>query len=49
MLLSREPYRWVEPKLYEKKLSAYAKEIKKGGTKRLLDAHHSRYQAMKGI
>ena len=31
MLLSREPYRWLEPKLYEKKLSDYAKEIKKGG------------------
>jgi len=33
MLLSREPYRWLEPKLYEKKLSDYAKEIKKGGNK----------------
>ena len=31
MLLAGEPYRWVEPKLYEKKLSDYAKEIKKGG------------------
>jgi len=31
MLLSREPYRWLEPKLYEKKLIDYAKEIKKGG------------------
>ena len=31
MLLSRELYRWIEPKLYEKKLSDYAKEIKKGG------------------
>ena len=30
MLLSREPYRWLEPKLYEQKLSDYAKEIKKG-------------------
>jgi ABC-type uncharacterized transport system YnjBCD ATPase subunit len=29
MLLSGEPYRWLEPKLYEKKLSDYAKEIKK--------------------
>jgi len=31
MLFSRELYRWIEPKLYEKKLSDYAKEIKKGG------------------
>ena len=31
MLLSREVYRWTEPKLYEKKLSNYAKKIKKGG------------------
>ena len=30
MLLAGEPYRWLEPKLYEKKLSDYAKEIKKG-------------------
>jgi hypothetical protein len=30
MLLARELYRWTEPKLYEKKLSDYAKEIKKG-------------------
>jgi hypothetical protein len=31
MLLSRELYHWIDPKLYEKKLSDYAKEIKKGG------------------
>jgi len=31
MLLSRELYRWIDPGLYEKKLGAYAKEIKKGG------------------
>jgi len=30
MLLAGEPYRWLEAKLYEKKLSDYAKEIKKG-------------------
>ena len=30
MLLTGEPFRWVEPKLYEKKLINYAKEIKKG-------------------
>jgi hypothetical protein len=30
MLLAGEPYRWVEQKLYEKKLSGYAKELKKG-------------------
>lgn len=30
MLLDSETYRWVEPKLYEKKLSDYAKEMKKG-------------------
>ncbi|MGO9269761.1 MAG: IS110 family transposase [Terriglobia bacterium] len=31
MLLSRELYRWIDPRLYEKKLGDYAKEIKKGG------------------
>ncbi len=30
MLLAGEPYRWIEPKLYERKLSHYAKEINKG-------------------
>ena len=30
MLLAGEPYRWVEPKLYERKLSHYSKEIKNG-------------------
>jgi ABC-type uncharacterized transport system YnjBCD ATPase subunit len=29
MLLAGEPYRWVEPKLYETKLRDYAKEIKR--------------------
>jgi hypothetical protein len=27
MLLTDEPYRWFEPKLYAKKLSDYAKAI----------------------
>jgi hypothetical protein len=30
MLLAGEVYRWTESKLYEKKLSGYAKELKKG-------------------
>jgi hypothetical protein len=30
MLLAGQPYRWVEPKLYNKKLSDYTKEMKKG-------------------
>jgi hypothetical protein len=30
MLLSGEPYRWVEPKLYERKLNDYAKRMKTG-------------------
>jgi len=30
MLLSREPYRWVEPTLYEKKLKDYLREIGRG-------------------
>jgi hypothetical protein len=28
-LLSGQPYRWVEPRLYEQKLRDYQKEIKK--------------------
>ena len=30
MLLAGEVYRWTESKLYERKLSGYAKELKKG-------------------
>jgi transposase len=31
MLLASEQYRWTELKLYEKKLSDYAKKMKRGG------------------
>ena len=30
MLLSHETYRWLEPRLYEKKLREYQRAIKKG-------------------
>lgn len=34
MLLAGEPYRWTEPKLYEKKLTDYAKEMSRGGNRK---------------